>query len=466
MKFLFIDCLFSANDSCQPTADVTVDPLSPPASNNCAAASVFLGNVELPSGVLLLLDPGLANYWKHDEEPPPWKGGADKDFAIVGPDAIAAGRAFDRQFDPRFVFDIPEKGLEQTSQAFAELCEKHGLDAILVPMEQRMPHVQRAYAALEIGDGLGIAQYAGMWSVVVGGFAPGTPLAVHATPMPPGEFAGRWKRIELIDEGAGEEASTREIDGVMVDHGQFIFSDLEAFGQFRMWHALDGLGDFVFWGADAAALAAETTATELEGGQFGWMDVPLEDLKVLIQPVARAIDERNLRVAQDYRPHCNLERLNAQVRRGPPHAGTLTLAGSRVVGIDNSWGDGIFTVTCHADASGRVARVAFELGTEERCRRLRHVVLRSRFAVVSKSITDDAEPLHFGDRSAPDRPEDSGWWFTCGRESDEQANDPEHYTIMPLGRLIDQTPGLEMCLDLPPGSLIRREGDGFVVESQ
>jgi hypothetical protein len=35
---------------------------------------------------------------------------------------------------------------------------------------------------------------------------------------------------------------------------------------------------------------------------------------------------------------------------------------------------------------------------------------------------------------------------------------------MPLGRVIDETPGLEMCLDLPPGSLIRRENGKFEVE--
>jgi hypothetical protein len=431
---------------------------------------VQLGTVDLPSGVLLVLDPGMGRYWKHDEVPPAWKGGVEVDFAITGRDAIAAGRAFDRQFDPEFVFDIPGQGIAPVTASFDELCKQHGYEAALVPIEPRMPHIQRARSALAAGDGLGIAQYAGMWAVVAGGFPKGTRLTAEATPMPPGEFAGRWQRIELTDESAElaptTELTSREIEGVMVDHGQFIFSDLDAFGEFRMWHSLDGLGDYVIWGVDAPALAAEMQVPVLTGGEYGWKDLPLDELKAHVRPVAMAIDDRNLHVGQDYRPHCNLEVLNAQVRRGHPHAGALTLAGSGVVGMDNSWGDGIFAVTCHADASGRVVRLSMELATETRCRLTREMMLRSRVAFVSQSITRDAEPLRLGERDDPRAHHDSGWFFHSGVESDEEANDPGNYVRMPLGRVIDETPGLEMCLDLPPGSLIRW-GDGrFVVEEQ
>jgi hypothetical protein len=440
---------------------------SSPVTADAAAPKVFLGTVDLPSGVLLALDPGLGKYWSHDQAPAPdeW---VQTDFAITGNDAVAAGEAFDRQFDPEFIFDIPEKGLVPTTDAFAALCAERGFEAALVPMESRMPHVERAHSALVAGEGLGIAQYAGVWSVVAGGFPTGTTLTAYATPMPPGEFEGRWQRIELIDESvgltAGEEVTSREIDGVMVDYGQFIFSDLKAFGEFRMWKSLDGLGDFVFWGVDAPALAEEMKATEVEEQLYGWKNVPMEELKALVRPVTKAIEERELRVAQDYRPHCNLEKLNAQVRSTKTETGTLTLAGSHVLGMRNSWGDGIFAVTCHYNAAGRPVRVSMELGTEKRCRLLRQVMLSSCLAFVSKSVTRDAERLHFGERDEPRGRGDSGWFFHSGTESDEEANDAEHYQAMRLGDLIDQTPGLKMCLDLPPGSLIRWDGEGYVVE--
>jgi hypothetical protein len=442
-----------------PSFDAT--PLSP---------KVHLGTVDLPSGVLMVLDPGMGRYWKHDEVPPNWKSGVEVDFAITGRDAEAAGRAFERQFDPGFVFDIPEEGIAPLTALFEELRQKEGHEAALVPMESRMPHLQRARSALAAGDGLGIAQYAGMWAVVAGGFPQGTRLSVEATPMPPGEFAGRWQRIELTDESANVNENTkltsREVEGVMVDYGQFLFSDLDAFGEFRMWHSLDGLGDYVIWGVDAPALAAELQAPELTGGEYGWKDLPLDELKAHVRPVAKAIEDRKLRVNQDYRPHCNLEVLNAQVRRGHPHAGTLTLADSSVVGMDNSWGDGIFAVTRHTDPAGRVVRVTMELATEKRCRMLHEVIQRSRIAFVSKSVTRDAEPLRFGERDDPRAHNDSGWFFHSGVESDEEANDPNNYVRMTLGRVIDETPGLEMCLDLPSGSLIRWEDGKFVVEEQ
>ena len=245
-------------------------------SSNASANSskVLLGQVDLPTGVMLILDPGLAKHWSHDQAP---SGDSQQtDFAITGKDAITAARAFDRQFDPRFLFDIPEKGIAVNKEAFEKLCAEQGLDAALVPLEKRIPHLERARSALAAHHDLGIAEYASIWSVVAGGFPTGTTLTAYATPMPPGEFENRWQRIELIDESAGPETSSREIDGVAVDHGQLIFSDLVAFGDFRMWKSLDGLGDYVFWGPDAAALAGEMNATEVEEQLYGWKDVPMD----------------------------------------------------------------------------------------------------------------------------------------------------------------------------------------------
>jgi len=73
------------------------------------AESVVLGEINTPSGVLLVLDPGLGRFWRHGAQPcsPRRADGDETDIEIVGPDAVAAGRAYDRQFDPRYLFDIP-----------------------------------------------------------------------------------------------------------------------------------------------------------------------------------------------------------------------------------------------------------------------------------------------------------------------------------------------------------------------
>lgn len=66
-----------------------------------------LGEIDLPEGQLLILDPGLARFWRHDAE--------------------AAGRAYDREFDPRFLFDRtdPRKAVEH----FGQFAREKGFDA-------------------------------------------------------------------------------------------------------------------------------------------------------------------------------------------------------------------------------------------------------------------------------------------------------------------------------------------------
>lgn len=57
--------------------------------------SVRLGEIDTPSGTLILLDPGLGRFWRHDGDPrsPNSKDPECVDMVIVGPDAEAAGRA-------------------------------------------------------------------------------------------------------------------------------------------------------------------------------------------------------------------------------------------------------------------------------------------------------------------------------------------------------------------------------------
>src|SRR5439155_20765544 len=156
--------------------------------------------------------------------------------------------------------------------------------------------------------------YNGLWAVAVAGLPTDRPLPVVATPMPCGELTGRWRTIDVLVDPTAETASTEAVEGVMVDHGQLMCVALDALGQFRMWESLDGLADFVFWGTDAADLATKVGAPRLTDREFGWTDLSMADIDAHAQRTQQLIAEQKLRVGVDYRPHGNLERLNAQIR--------------------------------------------------------------------------------------------------------------------------------------------------------
>ncbi|MCE9672090.1 DUF2185 domain-containing protein [Myxococcus stipitatus] len=311
---------------------------------------VLLGEVDLPEGVLVILDPGMARFWRHDGAPasPRKKDPAQWDLRLVGRDALEAGRAYDREFDPRFLFDVSEPGSPQ----FDAFARERGLDARAEVVTPRIPHTERVRLALEHGAGLGVVPYNRLWAVAVGGLPTERALPVWGLPMPPGEFEGRWRSIDLVVDEKGEPVRSESVTGVMVDHGQLLFAGLGPLGLFRMWEPEDGLADYVFWGKDAPGLAEALGASVLGEGLFGWRDVPMESVGEKATPVQERIAQERLAVSVDYRPHCNLEKLNALLRESPEDAASLRLGSARVVGCGNRWGDGVFTVSRHFDARG------------------------------------------------------------------------------------------------------------------
>lgn len=335
--------------------------------------SLPVGEVDVPSGILLILDPGLARFWRHDQDPrsPRRTDPENHDLAIVGRDAVAAGKAYDRQFDPRFLFDV--ENIAATEEHFARFVKEKKLDARLERLARRIPHLARARLAVEAGGGAGVVHFNNLWAVAVGGLPAGQTLPIEATPMPSGEFTGRWRSIDVVIDAKAVVAQSLPVQGIMVEHGQVIFADLEAFGQFRMWESLDGLADFIFWGKDAKVIAEKFQAPQLDDQQFGWLNVPDAQMHRYAQPVQAWIASQKLRAGVDYRPHCNLERLNAQIRDKELESGQLELAGAKVCGLRNRWGDGIFTVIRDLDARGSLIRVRLDVGNEETQARLRRV---------------------------------------------------------------------------------------------
>ncbi|NNC19112.1 DUF2185 domain-containing protein [Corallococcus exiguus] len=425
---------------------------------------VELGDIDLPEGVLLILDPGLGRFWRHDSEPasPRKKAPAEHDLRISGPDAEAAGQAYDREFDPRFLFD--RKDPADAAAHFEGFAREQGFDARAEVLSARIPHTERARLALEHGKGLGVVKYNGLWAVVVGGLPSSRGLKVIGMPMPPGEFGGRWRSIDIVVDGEAEAARSEQVSGVMVDHGQLLFAGLGPMGRFRMWEPEDGLADYVFHGRDAPKLAKELGASDLGDGLYGWKDLPMDRVGEKATPLQERLEKDGLAVGVDYRPHCNLEKLNAGLRECEEDTASLVLDGARVVGCGNRWGDGIFTVSRHLDAKGRTVRVRVELGTEERQKLLRGIRLRQRKALVTRFITENGEPIRFAERSKPAAEEDSGWLFTSGLETEEYMEESGNAVIVPLRPLLGRDKELDAILDAPVGAVFRREGNGFVPE--
>jgi hypothetical protein len=425
---------------------------------------VLLGEVETPTGVLLVIDPGLGRFWRGDGDPrsPRASDPEQVDLRIVGADAIAAGKAFDRQYDPRFLFDVADVPAMQ--HQFYEFVSGKHLKAYLEPLPERMSHTERAFKALEVGNGMGVVHYNGLWAVAIGGLPVNRSFRVHGLPLLDDEFGGRWRCIHVVIEPDAKVARSESVSGVMVEHGQLLCADVKAFGAFRMWESLDGLADFVFWGPDAPGLANEVSAARIDDKLHGWSDLPVDQTAEHAALVQKMIEERGLRIGVDYRPHCNLERLNAQVRSSEHRAGNLALSGSKVCGFDNRWGDGIFPVVRDVDGDGRLIRVRLDVGNEDRQSLARRVMLREMLAIVTRKVTDGGEPVRFAERDEPRRVGDSGWLLSSGTETEDYMQDADHFVLLRVGDALERWPALKAIIDTPPCAAFRMQGEAFIRE--
>lgn len=345
--------------------------------------SELLGTVTAPSGNVLIVDTGLLNLWCHDREPVMPEGllgdeaatasaNAARDFKIEGPDAEAAGRAFDRQWHPRFLYDIPGAGLAQIQDGFDAFARARGLRAHLVSTQPRISHLARVALAIEAGRGAGVVPFHGIPAVAVGGLPKTRAFRVVGERMGEGDFPDRWRWVSLEVRPDERIHESVEVGAVGVDWARLMFVDVASLGAWRHEESIDGKADFLFWGRDAEAVAAKANAPRLSASVFGWTDLDL-DTAVERGTAIEKLKSPSLKFATDFRPHSDHYRLLQQMRASETESGTHQVGAAKCCAFFTLWGDGFFPVWVDLNEKREVVQVRIHLGTETAIRNLQSV---------------------------------------------------------------------------------------------
>jgi hypothetical protein len=123
---------------------------------------------------------------------------------------------------------------------------------------------------------------------------------------------------------------------------------------------IDGKADFVFWGRDAADLAAAVGAPALPDGQFGWRDLDVDEVVERGTAAEKLRTERGWKLATDFRPHSHHWQLLEQARVAPTTAATIDVGDLRVC-LFLTGGDGVFPVYVDLAADGSPVRIRIQL---------------------------------------------------------------------------------------------------------
>lgn len=335
----------------------------------------MLGEVEVPSGKVLVVDTGLLGLWSHDPPPlveegrlePSTREAANSsvDLRIEGPDAERAEKACGREVGSTLhVFDVPRAGLAEFRTTFDARMKTHGLRARVVELPGRVPHRARIDLALASAPA-GNVSFHGMWAVAASSVPRGRTLRVLGERMRSDEFEDRWRFVWLELERDAEVARSEPAGDVMVDWARLMFVDVDALGAWNHDEPIDGKADFVFWGLDAAKAARALKAPALSEDEFGWKDLPIEAIVPLGTAVEEHREEHELKFATDFRPHSHHHFVMDQIRTTPTSSVTLEVGGAKLCAFHTTWGDGSFPVLRDLDGRGRLVRLRIDLGNDE-----------------------------------------------------------------------------------------------------
>ena len=169
-----------------------------------------------------------------------------------------------------------------------------------------------------------------------------------------------WVAVSCSDEPI---ANSEPIGEATVDFARILFIDRAGVDAWEHERSLDGKADFVFWGRDAAMLAEAIDAPERDDGEYGWIDLAVDDCVARGTRAEELKAERGWKLATDFRPHSHHYLGLAQVRASETESGTVDVGGAPACLFATSFGDGVFPVLVDRDVHGAVVRVRVQLAT-------------------------------------------------------------------------------------------------------
>jgi len=184
-------------------------------------------------------------------------------------------------------------------------------------------------------------------------------LPVIGTRVGTGRFGDCWDHVSIVV-GDGEPTHAKKLGEAGVDFARLICMDLAALDHWQHEDSLDGKADFVFWGRDEAVLARVMGAQKMKEG-YGWTNLSVADAEIKADAAARKKAENKWLVAMDLRPHTHHFRALAAARASKLGAGMLELAGTKLMLLFTSWGDGVFPIHVDLDAEGHPVAVRIQL---------------------------------------------------------------------------------------------------------
>ncbi len=339
-------------------------------------ARELLGEVSCPSGTLLVVDIGLLGMWKHAKPPllDEWAAPSETvalanqavDYRVEGRDAAKANALFGQA--PGWLYDRSPDFVE----AFDSEVGKRGLDARLVAAPQRVPHRQRVDLAIAGPSRTGVVEFHGIGAPCVSTLPIDRTMKVWGTRVGAGDFAGCWQHVEL-EVRQGVRARTERVGEALVDCARLGFVDVEMLGGWEQDEPIDGKADFLFWGADATEVARDENAPAVGEGQYGWLDLPVEEIVERGARIEQLRESAGACFATDFRPHSHHYQVMSRIRASATESGVLELNGARLCAFMTSWGDGVFPVELDRDATGTILAIRVVLGTDETLRKAREV---------------------------------------------------------------------------------------------
>lgn len=89
------------------------------------------------------------------------------------------------------------------------------------------------------------------------------------------------------------------------------------------------------------------------------------------------------------------------------------------------------------------------------------------FVLATKMLVDGKRKVRYMYHESVTNPQDSGWRFFCGDESDEYVNDPDNIAIYDINTILEIDRSILPYLDCAPGTALEREDENstFVVSS-